>query len=196
MERDGLGDELLWKHEPFRSRILNTIFDEGHSIVEWVDTFRRQYGDVGKTIYLLPGVPIYISSARIPQAMIPVLKEKFKLRARDYVLRKCSNDQHNIALTVIQMQHNQNSYENLAFLIPKNWRDGDPVLKKFMVFFDNKRHAEEAAEFLKSHISLELQEKLRWFHAGMTPFFKEDKISELGRGGCWGLCATDSGRMV
>ena len=128
--------------------------------------------------------------------MIPVLEEKFKLKARDYVLRKRSNDRPNIALTVVQMQHNQNSYEDLAFLIPKNWKEGDPIPKKFMVFFDNKKHAEEAAQFLKSRISLELQEKLPWFHAGMTPFFKEEKISELGGGGCWGLCATDSGGMV
>ncbi|KAI0074536.1 hypothetical protein K474DRAFT_1578834, partial [Panus rudis PR-1116 ss-1] len=94
-----------------------------------------------------------------------------------------------------RMKYSQGSFEDLGFLIPKNWKEGDPVPPKFMIFFDNKTEAENAAKYLQSRISPELSAKVPWFHAGMTHFFRADQVLNLKSGEVWGLAATDSGGM-
>ena len=94
------------------------------------------------------------------------------------------------------MKHTQTSFEDLAFLVPKDWKEGDPVPKKFMVFFDSKKDAEAASKYLCSRVSLELREKIPWFHAGMTRFFRTEEVDDLKSGEVWGFAATDSGGMV
>jgi hypothetical protein len=37
------------------------------------------------------------------------------------------------------------SFRDLAFLIPDNFKEGDPPPPKFLIFFDNTKEAERAA---------------------------------------------------
>ncbi|KAI0681967.1 P-loop containing nucleoside triphosphate hydrolase protein, partial [Cytidiella melzeri] len=111
-----------------------------------------------------------------------------------------SNDRPNVALVVRRMQHPQNSYEDLAFLVPKDWKDGDSPPKKFMVFFNNKKEAESAVKFLQARVSVDLCRKIPWFHAGMTRFFRVEEVDNLRRvhgeeHEVWGFAATDSGGL-
>ena len=179
----------------FVSRIQNVVFDEAHCIVQW-DTFREGYDLAPRIRWLLRNIPIYLSSATLPPGMIKTLEHKFDWKKTDYILFKWSNDRHNIGFIVRSMKHSQASFEDLAFLVPKDWQDGDPVPKKFMVFFDSKKDAEAAAKYLRSRVSLEMQKKLPWFHAGMTRFFRAEEVEGLKSGEVWGFAATDSGGMV
>lgn len=81
-------------------------------------------------------------------------------------------------------------------MIPKGWQAGDSIPPKFLVFFDNKKEAESVPRFLGDRVSLELREKLPWFHAGMTSFFRVEKVASFKDGETWGLFSTDSGGMV
>ncbi len=80
------------------------------------------------------------------------------------------------------MKHPANSYEDLGFLILKDWKEGDPVPPKFMVFFDSKKEAEAASRYLASRVSLALCDKMLWFHAGMTAFFRVEQVNCFS---CW-----------
>lgn len=171
------------------------MFDEGHCILQWGSTFRPEYGEVGVVRYLLPDTPIYVTSATIPPPMIPDIRDKLHLQ-KDCLLSRRSNDRPNIHFVVLQMKYPQNSYHDLAFLIPKDWKDGDPLPVKFMVFFNRKKQAEDAALYLMARLPLALRNKLVWFHAGMTNFFRVEKVEEYKKGDLWGMTMTDAGGMV
>jgi len=107
-----------------------------------------------------------------------------------------SNDRHNVAFCVKKMWYSMSSFEDLAFLVPSKWVEGDPPPHKFMVFFNNKRKAENASTFLRKRMPQALKDKVKWFHAGMTKFFRTEELESFNKGGTWGLCMTDVGGMV
>ncbi|KAI0717553.1 P-loop containing nucleoside triphosphate hydrolase protein [Cerioporus squamosus] len=187
--------QLKYRVVAFLSRLQEVVFDEGHCIVQWGDTFRQEYSEVADILWLLPETCICISSATMPPPMVTALVEKFRF-GKNYTLFHRSNDRVNIAYVVVKMKHTANSYEDLAFLVPKDWKEGDPLPKKFMVFFDSKKEAEAASRYLASRVSLALRSKIPWFHAGMTRFFRTEEIQRFSVGETWGLAATDSGGMV
>ncbi|KAH7906213.1 P-loop containing nucleoside triphosphate hydrolase protein [Hygrophoropsis aurantiaca] len=193
LKRGGRCETQLWKDKGFISRILNIVFDEGHCIIQWGSAFRDDYNRVDQLRFFLPNVPIYITSATIPPSMITDLKTKFHMENCTVFQR--SNDRPNIHFSVRRMEHPQKSFWDLAFLIPSDWKDGDPLPPKFMIFFDNKKEAEAATTFLKERLPLALRDKVQWFHAGMTVFFRAEEISKFKSGETWGLGATDSGGM-
>lgn len=128
--------------------------------------------------------------------MVKMLEKKFDWATTDYLLFKRSNDHSNINYVIRRMKHSQALYEDLAFLVPKGWTEGNPISPKFMVFFDNKKEAEGAVKYLMSCVSQDLRNKVPWFHAGMTKFFRRKEVENLKTGGVWGFAATDSGEMV
>ncbi|KAI0085496.1 P-loop containing nucleoside triphosphate hydrolase protein [Irpex rosettiformis] len=185
----------------FVSKIQRIVFDEAHCILQWGLSFRPEYKAATNITFYLPNIPVYLSSATMPPAAVTQLKHFFRLTEHNTITIQRSNDRPNIAMAVRRMEHPQDSYEDLAFLVPKGWKGGDPPPKKFMVFFDNKKTAEAAAKFLQARVSLDLRCKIPWFHAGMTKFFRVEQVGKLrGDGGeceeVWGFMATDSGGLV
>lgn len=142
----------------------------------------------------LANVPFYITSATIPRSMISDIKDK--LFIKNCQLFQRTNDRPNIHLMVRKMQHPQNTYHDLAFLIPKSWTPDQPLPWKFMVFFNSKKEAEDAALYLMNLVPLEVREKFLWFHAGMSGFFRVEQIESFRNGETWGLELTDAGGMV
>jgi len=51
-------------------------------------------------------------------------------------------------------------------------------------------------EYLKAHLSLELTDKVNWFHSGMTDEFRESEMHVLLIGDVFGDRATDAAGMV
>lgn len=201
MKRGGRCQSVLWPCKTFVSKVERVVFDEAHCIPEWGEVFRPEYKEATTIPFYLPNIPVYLSSATIPPAMTVKLKHAFGLNERNTLTFRRSNDRPNIAMIVRRMEHPQSSYEDLAFLVPKDWKDGDPPPKKFMVFFNSKKEAEGAAKFLQSRVSVDLRTKIPWFHAGMTRFFRTEEVANLRDGsekenGVWGFAATDSGGMV
>jgi superfamily II DNA/RNA helicase len=89
-----------------------------------------------------------------------------------------------------------NSFRDLAFLIPDNFKEGDPPPPKFLIFFDNTKEAERAAKYLRCRLPLCLQENVKYFHSTMTPRYREDELDALRDSRTWGLCTTDAFGMV
>jgi ATP-dependent DNA helicase RecQ len=127
--------------------------------------------------------------------MVQDLKETLHIPSNCLLFQR-SNDRHNIAFCVKRMQYSAMSFEDLAFLVPSSWKEGDPPPHKFMVFFDSKREAESASTFLRKRLPGPLKDKVKWFHAGMTEFFRSEELETFKDGDIWGLGMTDVGGMV
>ncbi|KAG1857235.1 hypothetical protein C8R48DRAFT_544613, partial [Suillus tomentosus] len=63
-------------------------------------------------------------------------------------------------------------------------------------FFDNITHAIEAAKYLWSRLPREYQDKVKWFNADMTTYFKTDEVKSFEDGDTWGFCTTKSFGMA
>ena len=118
--------ENLWKKTSVRKRLLNFIFDEGHCISQW-GAFRKEYQHLGSLRYLIPEhVPFYIPSATLPPLVLLDIAEVLHLRTeqREYIMR--SNDRPEICLVVRSLAFAAKSFQDLNFLIPDKFKEGDP----------------------------------------------------------------------
>jgi len=186
----------LWKVPKFTAKILSFVFDEAHCISQWAD-FRKEYKNIGALRYLLPDrIPFYIPSATLPSQVLQDITNTLKLRHQNTEQIMCSNDRPEIALVVQEFVHPVGSYRDLNFLIPKDWKEGDPDPEPFLVFFDNKKEAEEAALHLKSLLPPAHRHKIKWFHSINTPEFRTDEVNDLREGKSWGDTCTESFGMV
>lgn len=193
--KPGGGFERLLKNHDFISRVVSVVFDEAHCIYQW-GTFRPEYRETSRLRYLLPEVPFVVASATFSDAILRDIKDLLQIRSDKLVHIRRSNDRPNIRLGVRKIQYTLNSFLDLAFLIPAKWKEGDPPPRKFVVFFDNIAEAVNAGKFLRKRLPLEYRNKVKWFHADMSPQFKELQTEKLRSGEIWGLCATDSFGMV
>ena len=173
--------------------------DEAHVIKEWGGTFRSDYLKLGPLRYLWPRViPIILGSATVSPQMVPDLSKNLHLQSNKTFIARLNTDRPNIFLVVERMKHPTNSYEDLAFLIKKGMTADEPKPIKFLVFFNfnSRAEAQAGSEYLRARLSLELRDKVNWFHSGMTDEFRESEIHALLVGDVFGDGATDAAGMV
>ena len=130
--------------------------------------------------FIAPGIPFYITSAMIPHSMLQDIKEMLHIPSSSLLFQR-SNDQHNIALCVKKMQYPISLFEDLAFLLPSSWAEGNGLPCKFMVFFDSKHEAKLASIFLQNWMPEPLKHKVKWFHAGMMESFRTEDAPVVQR---------------
>lgn len=191
----GGGFSKLWKHEPFASRVISIIWDEGHCISKW-SAFRPEYKTAGRLRYVIPKhIPFYITSATLPPIVLRDVMDILHVRKENTYLIERSNDRPNVAICVRAMQHPANSYLDLAFLVPKNcppgWRP-----PKFLIFFDDIAESIGVASFLRERLPRSRRDLIKWFNADMSATFRDEEAQKLKDGATWGLCCTDSFGMV
>ena len=158
-------------------------------------TLHPEYKLVGMLWYIALRIPFYITLAAISPSMLLDIQETLHIHL-DSLFFQRSNDQHNIAFSVKKMQYNASSFEDLVFLVPSTWSHGDMLPQKFMVFFDSKCESELASRFLWSQMPKHLKDKVKWFHVGMTQFFRTEELQSFRYDDLWGLGMTDIGGMV
>ncbi|KAJ7769206.1 P-loop containing nucleoside triphosphate hydrolase protein [Mycena maculata] len=191
MQQDG-GFEKLWKKPTFASRLISLVWDEGHCASTWA-TFRPKYKQVNHLRYLIPrDIPFVVVSATLPPAVLSDVMNNLQISSKKCTIIRRSNDRPNIHLVVREMKYAMNSYKDLAFLIPEDWKPGDPLPPKFLIFFDSIADSIEAAKFLRNRLPLEYRHKIKWFNTEMSTEFKDIESDSLKSGKIWGLCCTDS----
>ncbi|KII90675.1 hypothetical protein PLICRDRAFT_697180 [Plicaturopsis crispa FD-325 SS-3] len=189
--KDGNGFGKLWKTSNFASRIISVIWDEAHCISKW-GNFRPEYKDAGRLRYLLPpGVRYFITSATLPPLVLNDVLDILQIRKEKAHMIHRSNDRPNVYVVVREMAYPLNSFRDLDFLIPKNWKAGDKP-PKFLIFFDNITDSIAAAKHLREMLPPELRGMLKWFNADMSPTFRVDESEGLKQSQIWGLACTDS----
>ncbi|EKM74280.1 hypothetical protein AGABI1DRAFT_24096, partial [Agaricus bisporus var. burnettii JB137-S8] len=183
---------LLWKTSSFTSRLIGFIFDEGHCISQW-GKFRKHYLAIGIIRYLISKpVPFYVASATLPPPVVTEVRKLLHMTQENTSLVLCSNERPDIALMVRELKRPSSSYEDLAFLIPCNWLEGMSKPKKFLVFFDNTKEAENAKKYFHTRLLERYHSRIAWFHSTMTQEYRERKVDEFRRGEIWGLLCTDA----
>lgn len=120
--------DKLWDNKEFSSKVMGIIFDEGHCISRW-GTFRDEYRDLGQLYYHLRGWNIffYVTSATLSPVVLTDISKILHLDRENMVFLHRSNDRPNVFVGVQQMKHPANGFEDLAFLIQKGWKEGDPL---------------------------------------------------------------------
>ena len=68
--------------------------------------------------------------------------------------------------------------------------------ENFVIFFDNKSKAVNAALYLQARLPMDERDKIIWFMADMSAEFKRDGVDDLASGKIYGLSTTDSFGMV
>jgi ATP-dependent DNA helicase RecQ len=145
--------ETLWKEPMVTQRIPNFIFDKGHCISQW-GKFRDEYHLLGLLQYLIPKmIPFYAASATFPQSVLCDVSEALHLQPRKTEHIIWSNDWPEIGLMACSLVFPANSFQDLAFIISDNFKEGDPP-PKFLIFFDNTKEAERVAKYLQCHLPL------------------------------------------
>lgn len=188
--------ERLWKNSKFTSRIINFVFDEAHCISQW-GKFRKQYLRVGDLRYMIPEhIPFHAASATLPVATLESVVSILNLRNAETKYMFRSTNRPEISLLVRPLAYPANSFRDLDFLVPKDWKEGDHDPNSFVVFFDDTKEAERAAKYLQSRLPEMYRHKIRWFHATMTPDFREAELVAFKAELRFGECATDSFGMV
>ncbi|KAJ6496925.1 P-loop containing nucleoside triphosphate hydrolase protein, partial [Mycena vulgaris] len=191
MQQDG-GFDKLWKKPAFTSRLISVIWDEGHCVSKWA-SFRPEYKEVGRLRFLIPrSIRFVIVSATLPPAVLSDVMRTLQVLPDKVTIIRRSNDRPNIHLIVREMKYFMSSFMDLAFLIPENWKPGDPLPPKFLIFFDSIADSLEAAKFLRGRLPLEYRDKIKWLNSEMSPEFKETEADALKTGKIWGLSCTDS----
>ncbi|KAF8214390.1 P-loop containing nucleoside triphosphate hydrolase protein, partial [Mycena galopus ATCC 62051] len=191
MQSDG-GFEKLWKKPDFTSRLISLVWDEGHCASTWA-AFRPEYKQVTRLRYLIPcDIPFVIVSATLPPAVLSDVVKNLQVSLNKCTIIHRSNDRPNIHLVVREMKYAMNSYKDLAFLFPDDWKPGDPLPHKFLIFFDSIAESIEAAKFLRARLPPEHWHKIKWFNSEMSTEFKDVESDALKSGQIWGLCCTDS----
>lgn len=193
-QSEGEMNKLLQK-STFTSQLLNVIFDEGHCVSTW-SSFRSAYSRVGMLRYVLPDTPFYIASATLPPQILNDVLDTLNMKRSKTHFMMYSNDRQDIHIMVQEMQSAVKSYEDLAFLIPEGWSEDSPPLGKFLVFFDSISDTEGAVRYLRSRLPSHLAKRIRWFHATMTPDFRDEHLEKFRESETWGLCVTDAFGMV
>ncbi|KIJ34135.1 hypothetical protein M422DRAFT_90668, partial [Sphaerobolus stellatus SS14] len=112
-------------------------------------------------------IQFYIVSAALPKFILKYVRRKLNLKPDSLIIQR-SNDRWNCRLVVRKIQKKINTFEDLDFLVPKDWRPGQRFLNKFLIFFDSRPEAEVAAEALWNRHGRELKDHIVWFHAIMT----------------------------
>jgi len=109
--------------------------------------FRSEYREVGRLRYLLSNdrIPIAIVSATLPPPVLRDVTTILQIHEKNLCTIRRSNDRPNVNLVVRQMKHPANSFKDLSFLIPEDWKGGDEPPQPFVVFFDDKNETVQAA---------------------------------------------------
>ncbi|KAH6893859.1 P-loop containing nucleoside triphosphate hydrolase protein [Coprinopsis sp. MPI-PUGE-AT-0042] len=178
--------DTLWKKPSFTSRIVNFVFDEGHCISQW-GSFRKEYKTVVQLRHLIPhSIPFYIASATLPTDVRSDIKSILQLRPEDTAYISRSNDRPDISLKVRSLSYPASSYKDLDFLLDlaKDWKPGDELPDKFLVFFDNLKEAEAACRHFSARLpeGHPLKDTLFYFHSTLTAGQRERYVKAMQSG--------------
>ncbi|KAF8450851.1 P-loop containing nucleoside triphosphate hydrolase protein [Boletus edulis BED1] len=185
--------EGLLRKKTFTKHIIAMIFDEAHCIMTW-GKFRPEYKELGRLRFIIAQrVPYLITSATLTsETLRSIMKVLDPHRKEEPKSIRTYTDRPNIKICVRKIKYPLTSYTDLMFLVPEDWKPGDPAPPKFLIFFDDIQDSIGAAKAIQRRLPHEYRERIAWFNSDMTTEYKESQITRLHAGEIWGLCTTES----
>ncbi|KAL1665633.1 P-loop containing nucleoside triphosphate hydrolase protein [Schizophyllum commune] len=179
---------IVLRSPTFRSNVIQLVIDEAHAICEWgTDDFRSDYRELGQLRGLLPkGTPVLCTSATLPQEVLDDICVTLCL-PDDCEFILYSNAKPNIALSVRQLQHPDNSYADLVTLIPKDAKSASDI-PMTLVYAGSRTVVEEIQDFLRRHLPAGIPQGSVEFYHRFIEDGRKDIILDRLRAGDIRIC--------
>ncbi|KIK73785.1 hypothetical protein PAXRUDRAFT_177473, partial [Paxillus rubicundulus Ve08.2h10] len=147
MKPDGEFERML-KDPLFTLQVVSVIIDEAHCLTKW-EEFQPEYKELRHLQYILPEtIPLMITSTTLANDALLTTIFLLHMHPDKMTVIHCSTDCPNIKIGVRKIKYALNSFMDLAFLIPKGWKPGDPPPPKFLILFDDTQDSINAVSYL------------------------------------------------
>ncbi|KAG1832866.1 P-loop containing nucleoside triphosphate hydrolase protein [Suillus subalutaceus] len=193
-----VSDELFKEIEDLRYRVViispELVISDKRVENEWGKEFRPEYSQLGRLRWILPShIKFHVVSATMPSRILKDVMATLNMRHENITKIRLSNDRPNIHLVVIEMQYSTKSMHDINRVLRLEKEFPPP---KFLIFCNSRRETQRVAMFLRGQLSSDFQERIVWFHSGMTAEFRASALDKLRKGEVWGICCTDAAGMV
>lgn len=157
------------------------------------ENFRHEYARLGRLRGILPDrIRFHVVSATLSKFVLSDVRSKLQMSINTSTIIRRSNDRENIQYIVQEIKHPLPTFMDLRYIL--NLKQGKP--RKFIIFMNDRREAELAVEELWKDIPERKQERVVWYHLGMSPQFLEDRARKLKDGTLWGIVCADAAGLV
>lgn len=193
--------DLVLRQPRFTNRVLAVIIDEARCVSLWGADFRKKYGTIGTIRAFLPrGTPIIAVTATLTARVRRDLHSKLHFQKGASAFHNAGNDRPNVSIVVRAMEHPQNTYADLDFVVP----DAPNVpadIPKTYIYADNINVGVEIVDYLKALLATRngtlLDEgRIRPFNAALSDEYRERCMHDFKAGRVRILVCTDAAGMV
>lgn len=181
-----------------QARVLSVVIDEAHVVSHWGSDFRKAYDTLGMFKALFPkGTPFVAMSATLPARVRDDVLNKLQFDRNAYEHVNEGNDRPNVSIVVRPMHHAMNTYRDLKFVIPEDFKDVNEVKKTF-IYADTIAEAADIEEYLYSLCPAELRATgfIRPYSAAFPQKYRDIAMDKFKKGEIRVLICTDAAGMV
>lgn len=191
------------RSKKFTSQVLSLVVDEAHCVSHWGASFRKKYASLGNVrAFLPPGTPVVAVTATLTARVRRDLYGKlgFPRTVGQHTFCNFGNDRPNVSIVVRALEHPQNSYADLDFIVPQTVSVPTDIPKTYIYVDDIKTGGEiidHLSELIrKRNPALFHQGLVRPFNATLSDEYRESAMNEFQNGHIRILVCTDAAGMV
>ncbi|GBE83952.1 hypothetical protein SCP_0510110 [Sparassis crispa] len=184
----------LMRSPEFMKNIASIVVDEAHCISQWGGDFRKKFAELEKLRSFVPRhIPFLITSATLPPPVLSEVHSKLHFDAESTFHLNLGNDRPNITPIVQRLSGGASALNNLDFLV-KDAASGT-LLTRTIVFFNTRKLAQAASEYLQSKLPDDMKDQVNFLHACRTKNARKRVMKEFREGKINILCATEAAGM-
>jgi superfamily II DNA helicase RecQ len=190
-------DELL-RDKVFIGRILAIVIDEAHVVSHWGAGFRKKYGELGMIrAFLHRETPMVAMSATLSPRVRSDVLHKLEFAKEGYVLVNIGNDRSNVALVARAIEHAQETYVDLNFVIPDGTCKAEDV-PLTLIYADNIPKSTDVIDHLEMILPPHLRRRglIRPFSAAFPHDYRSSLLNSFKKGEVRIMICTDAAGMV
>lgn len=182
-------DRVL-RHPEFTHRIVSMVIDEAHCLSHWGANFRKKYASLGATRAFLPrGTPVIAVTAALTARVHRdlVVKLNFPQNRNNYIFRNVGNDRPNVSIVVRSMEHPQNTFADLDFILPTTVETIQDIPKTYL-YVDDIEAGSKIIDYLTAKLAKLRPEMantnipIRPFNATLSDESREHAMQEFALG--------------
>ncbi|KAH9887685.1 P-loop containing nucleoside triphosphate hydrolase protein [Cubamyces lactineus] len=157
----------------FAKRVLSLVIDEAHCVSHWGAGFRKKYNSLGVVRAFLPrGTPVIAVTATLAARVRRDLHRVLHFPKDGSRFVNMGNDRPNVTIIVRALQHPQNSYADLDFVIPHDITSASDIPKTYL-YVDNILISNDIVDHLSALVttrcpSLSSHQLVRPYNATMS----------------------------
>ena len=187
----------LLNSSAFAKQILALVVDEAHCIVQWGDSFRKDYALLGTLRAFVPAkVPILATSATLPPVVLAQVQKILHMDSQSTFYVNQGTDRPNITWFVRRMKAAKSDLQSLSFLLPLDENGVLRPLKQTLVFFDNIRVSLDALKWFHEQLPVSMQDFVATYNSQRSTNSKCIILKDFQDGKVKILLTTEAAGMV